>query len=71
MPLADINACLCRNHPKLEPDWNFFEKIRTKRNGFDYYGAFITYEDWREVGVQVKLWLKALIKAVEDRIKTL
>ena len=29
-------AHLCEKHPKLELDWKFFEKIRTKRNGINY-----------------------------------
>lgn len=62
-------AYLCKNHPELDLDWNFFEKIRTKRNGFDYYGSLITYEDWKEVEVQIKLWLKVLRKTVGDRIR--
>ena len=31
-------AALCINHPELELNWDFFEKIRTKRNGANYYG---------------------------------
>lgn len=61
-------AYLCKNHPELDLDWNFFEKIRTKRNGLDYYGSLITYEDWKEVEVQTKLCLSALKKAVEEKI---
>ena len=32
-------AYLCEKHPELELDWDFFEKVRTKRNGIQYYGT--------------------------------
>ena len=32
-------AYLCETHPDLVLDWNFFEKVRTKRNGIQYYGT--------------------------------
>ena len=64
-------AYLCKIHPELEPDWNFFEKIRTKRNGLDYYGTFITYGDWKEVEVQAKLWINVLRKTVEEKIRNI
>lgn len=30
-------AHLCEKHPELELDWSFLEKVRTKRNGIQYY----------------------------------
>ncbi len=57
-------AYLCFKYPKLEFNWDFFEKVRTKRNGAHYYGGRITYEDWKEVEVQMKLYINAL----KDRI---
>ncbi|MDI6737265.1 MAG: hypothetical protein QME12_01990 [Nanoarchaeota archaeon] len=38
---GDINSIL----NELLLDWNFLEKIRTKRNGSIYYGSPISYED--------------------------
>ncbi len=32
-------AYLCEKHPELEFNWDFFEKVRTKRNGINYYGT--------------------------------
>ncbi|MFA5887719.1 MAG: hypothetical protein WC852_03350 [Candidatus Nanoarchaeia archaeon] len=64
-------AYLCKNHSDLDLDWNFFEKIRTKRNGLDYYGNLITYEDWKEAELQAKLYLNVLKKAVEEKIQKL
>lgn len=36
-------AFLCKMHPELELSWDFFEKIRTKRNGVQYYASLTTY----------------------------
>ena len=44
-------AYLCEKHLELEFNWDFFEKIRTKRNGINYYGKPVTYEDWKEVAL--------------------
>ncbi|MBW2984811.1 hypothetical protein KY361_06845 [Candidatus Woesearchaeota archaeon] len=62
-------AYLCEKHPELEFNWDFFEKVRTKRNGINYYGTPITQDDWKEVEVQVNLYTAALTKAVEKKIK--
>ena len=53
-------AYLCVKHPELELNWNFFEKIRTKRNGINYYSTLITEKDWKEVAVQFELYIKTL-----------
>lgn len=55
-------AYLCTNFSEL--DWNFFEKIRTKRNGANYYGGKIVYEDWKSIAVQIKLYISTLKKEV-------
>lgn len=62
-------AYVCKKHPELDLDWNFFEKIRTKRNGLDYYGSLIAYEDWKEVEAQMKVYINSLRKAVEEKIQ--
>ncbi len=61
-------ACLCTKHPELELDWNFFEKVRTKRNGVNYYGDHISYDDWKEVELQIKLYISTLRKEVEKKL---
>ncbi len=61
---------LCEKHPELEFDWDFFEKVRTKRNGIHYYGILISERDWKEVEIQFNLYIKVLRKAVEDKIKS-
>lgn len=60
---------LCVKHPELDMDWNFFEKIRTKRNGIHYYGNQIIEKDWKEVRLQLELYIKTISDAVNNKIK--
>jgi len=53
-------AYLCEKHPDLEFSWDFFEKVRSKRNGINYYGAPINFNDWKEVEIQYKLYIDKL-----------
>jgi len=62
-------AYLCEKNPELELDWDFFEKVRTKRNGINYYGVPVTQEDWKEVELKTTLYIKTLREAIEKRIK--
>jgi len=61
-------ACLCVKHPELEFDWNFFEKIRTKRNGVNYYGEQVSYDEWKEAEPQFNLYTPFLKKAIEKKL---
>lgn len=60
---------LCEKHPKLEFSWDFFEKVRTKRNGINYYGSPISYADWKEVELQFNLYIKKLKEEIVKKIK--
>lgn len=62
-------AYLCEKNPELELDWDFFEKVRTKRNGINYYGTPVTQEDWKEIELKMTIYIRALREAVEKRIK--
>ncbi len=62
-------AYLCEKHPELELDWNFFEKIRTRRNGINYYGTQVTSKDFKEIELQINLYLKTLKKAIIEKDK--
>ena len=42
---------LCHEHSELELSWDFFEKVRTKRNGINYYGVPVNLQDWKEVEI--------------------
>ena len=63
-----VFAYLCQKHPELELDWNFFELIRTARNRSIYYGKPITYEDWKNIELQVKLYIKTLKSEIDKRL---
>ena len=61
-------ACLCYKHSQLELDWNFFEKVRTKRNGSLYYGTIIKPADWLDVKIQMKLYISTMKKALKEKL---
>ncbi len=63
-----IFAYLCEKHPELELDWNFFEKVRTKRNRSIYYGEPAAYKDWKEVELQINLYINLLSKAIKEKL---
>lgn len=60
---------LCVKHPELELSWDLFEKIRTKRNGINYYSTPVTQLDWKEIEFQINLYIQCIKKAVADKIK--
>ncbi|MBU1204703.1 MAG: hypothetical protein KKE93_02225 [Nanoarchaeota archaeon] len=63
-------AYLCEKHPELEFNWDFFEKVRTKRNGINYYGTPISSEDWKEVELQFNLYIKKLKEEIKRKLRT-
>ncbi|MBI2136264.1 hypothetical protein HYU06_04275 [Candidatus Woesearchaeota archaeon] len=64
-------AYLCKKYAKLELDWDFFEKVRTKRNGIQYYGSPATYSDFKEVELQIKLYFKSIKDTILDKLKNI
>ena len=60
---------LCEKHPELEFNWDFFEKVRTKRNGINYYGTPIDYEDWKEMELQFSLYFRKLKEMIKSRLE--
>jgi len=62
-------AYLCEKHPELEFNWDFFEKVRTKRNGINYYSTPISSEDWKEVELQFNLYIKKLKEEIERKLR--
>lgn len=61
-------AYLCIKHPELELSWEFFEKIRTKRNGINYYGQPVSGEDWKSVELQFNLYISTLKKEIKKKL---
>ena len=59
---------LCIKKPELNPDWDFFEKIRIKRNGVNYYGERVTYDEWKEAEPQFKLFISKLKEEIEKKL---
>ena len=62
-------AYLCEKHPHLEFNWDFFEKVRTKRNGINYYGTPVDSDDWKEVGLQFNPYIKKLREEIKNNLK--
>lgn len=63
-------AYLCEKHPELEFSWDFFEKVRTKRNGINYYGIPVNFEDWKVVELQFSLYIKRLKEKINKKLKS-
>ncbi|HIJ01619.1 hypothetical protein J4399_04875 [Candidatus Woesearchaeota archaeon] len=59
---------LCVKHPELDLDWNFFEKIRTKRNGINYYGVPVNRQDWKTIELQASIYIKTLHRKLKEKI---
>jgi hypothetical protein len=61
-------AFLCQKHPELELDWNFFERIRMRRNGINYYGKLVNESVWKEDSLQFELYITLLKKEIQKRL---
>ena len=61
-------AYLCEKHQGLDFNWDFLEKIRTKRNGINYYGTSINYKDWKQVEIQFRLYIKKLKEEINKKL---
>ena len=62
-------AYLCINHPEFDFDWNFFEKVRIKRNGINYYGAGVGREEWKEICVQIEIYTSTLKRKIVQMLE--
>jgi hypothetical protein len=61
-------AYLCVEMPDLGFDWNFFENIRRKRNGVNYYGEQISYQEWKSLEAQFDMYIGILKKEIGKRL---
>ena len=62
-------AYLCEKHDELELSWEFFEKVRTKRNGVNYYGTLIAFQDWKEVELQFNVYIHTLQEEIQKKLR--
>ncbi len=62
-------AYLCVKHPDLELNWDFFEKIRTKRNGIHYYANLVSEKDWKDVSLEFQLYINLFKKKLQEMLK--
>lgn len=62
-------AYLCEKHPELDFSRDFFEKVRTKRNGINYYGSPVNFDDWNEAELQFNLYIRKLKEIIEKKLK--
>ena len=60
---------LCLKHPELELNWDFFERVRTKRNGSLYYANPITEQDWKEVSLPFNLYINQLKNKIKEKLE--
>jgi len=64
------NAFICVRHPELELDWEFLETARLKRNGINYRGQLLKYDDWKSLNLKFDLHICVLKKEI-DKMLTL
>lgn len=53
-------AYLTEKYPLLEMNWEILEKLRTKRNGINYYGTLVGFKDWKEVELPFHLYINKI-----------
>lgn len=63
------NAYLCFNHPELELNWKFLETARLKRNGINYKGVLVSFEEWNKLKLNFDLHMGKLVKEIEKKLK--
>ncbi len=63
-------AYLCCKHPELELDWEFFERVRVRRDRIREEAILLTERDWKEVELQFRLYVSSLKKEVELKLSS-
>ena len=64
-----IFAYVCVKFPELELDWDFFENVRTVRNRNMYEGKEIAKQNWKEIRVQMRLYISTISKVINKNLK--
>jgi len=57
-------SALCVKHPELELNWEFFEKIRMKRDKIIEQSTSISQQDYKEIELQFTLYRTVLINSI-------
>lgn len=60
---------ICVKHPELELSWEFFEKIRTCRNGIHYYSSKVMEKEVKEIKITATLYFNLFKKELQAKIK--
>ena len=63
------NAYICFKHPELELDWEFLETVRLIRNGINYRGRLLMYEDWKPLKLKFELHVSVLKTEIESNLE--
>ncbi|MDD9954178.1 MAG: hypothetical protein OXR66_07645 [Candidatus Woesearchaeota archaeon] len=58
-------AYLCE---KYAYEFRFFETMRKKRNGINYYGTAVQHTDWQHIEEQFYTYVRKLQKNIEERL---
>ena len=62
---------LCCKHPELELDWDFFERVRAKRNSIEDSATIVSERDWKDVELQFKLYISSLKREMQEKVSKL
>ncbi len=63
-------AYLCQRYPGLEFSWEFLEQLRIKRNRSIYYGEPLKYMEWKNIELQLQLYINTVHKLVLEKLSS-
>lgn len=63
-------AYLGQKYPELEFSWEFLEQLRIKMNRSIYYGEPLKYLEWKNIELQLQLYITTLHKSIQERLSS-
>lgn len=63
-------AYLGQKYPELEFSWEFLEQLRIKRNRSIYYGESLKYLEWKNIELQLQLYITTLHKSIQEKLSS-